>query len=54
LFSINVSWTSTSKEVTKSNFFLQVPMILKQFWGQIILSIVVIVSVCVIDIRVSY
>lgn len=44
LFSINVSWTSTSKEVTKSNFFLQVPMILKQFWGQILLSIAVIVS----------
>jgi len=54
LFSINVSWTSTSKEVTKSNFFLQVPMILKQFWGQIILSIVVIVSPSVIDMRVSY
>jgi len=44
LFSINVSWTATSKEVHKSNFFLQVPMIFKQFWGQILLSVAVIVS----------
>jgi hypothetical protein len=44
LFSINVSWTATSKEVHKSNFFLQVPVIFKQFWGQMLLSLLVIVS----------
>jgi hypothetical protein len=44
LFSINMSWTSTSKTVEKSNFFYQVPKILKRFWPQLSMGMVVIVS----------
>ena len=38
------SWTSTSKTVQKSNFFYQVPKILKRFWPQIIMAICMLVS----------
>jgi hypothetical protein len=38
------SWTSTSKSVVKSNFFLQMPRIWRRFWIQIVVSVVVLVS----------
>lgn len=44
LLSFDISWTSTSKEVTKSNFFLQVPKIWAAFKIQLILSFLILVS----------
>jgi hypothetical protein len=38
------SWTSTSKSVVKSNFFLQMPRIWRRFWIQIVLSVAVLVG----------
>jgi len=32
LFSYNISWTATKKEVERSNFFIEVPRILRRFW----------------------
>src|SRR6478752_3963860 len=38
------SWGSTLKSVEKSNFFQQVPIILRAFWLQILLSCILLVS----------
>ncbi|EIW77741.1 hypothetical protein CONPUDRAFT_62202 [Coniophora puteana RWD-64-598 SS2] len=32
LFSYNITWGATKKEVERSNFFIEVPRILKRFW----------------------
>ncbi|EJD07746.1 uncharacterized protein FOMMEDRAFT_74790 [Fomitiporia mediterranea MF3/22] len=32
LFSYNITWSATKKEVERSNFFKEVPKILKRFW----------------------
>lgn len=32
LFSYNIQWSATKKEVERSNFFLEVPKVLKRFW----------------------
>jgi hypothetical protein len=32
LFSYNIMWTATKKEVERSNFFIEVPRILRRFW----------------------
>lgn len=39
LFSYNISWGATKKEVERSNFWLEVPKILKRFWLALVLSI---------------
>ncbi|EJD00575.1 uncharacterized protein FOMMEDRAFT_112123 [Fomitiporia mediterranea MF3/22] len=36
LFSYNITWGATKKEVERSNFFLEVPKILRRFWLSII------------------
>jgi hypothetical protein len=33
LFSYNITWGATAKEVERSNFFIEVPRILKRFWA---------------------
>ena len=38
LFSYNITWSATKKEVEFSNFFKEVPAILKRFWGTYIIS----------------
>ena len=38
LLSINMTWAATKKEVEKSNFFLEVPKILRRFWLALLLS----------------
>jgi hypothetical protein len=32
LFSYNINWTTTKKEVEQSNFFIEVTRILRRFW----------------------
>ena len=32
LFSYNINWGATKKEVERSNFFIEVPRILRRFW----------------------
>ncbi|CDO70154.1 hypothetical protein BN946_scf185009.g5 [Trametes cinnabarina] len=40
LFSYNITWGATKKEVERSNFWLEVPKILKRFWLALIISLV--------------
>ncbi|KAI0327882.1 hypothetical protein GY45DRAFT_1372836 [Cubamyces sp. BRFM 1775] len=39
LFSYNITWGATKKEVERSNFWLEVPKILKRFWLALVLSL---------------
>ncbi|KAL1938066.1 hypothetical protein VTO73DRAFT_12077 [Trametes versicolor] len=39
LFSYNITWGATKKEVERSNFWLEVPKILKRFWLALIVSL---------------
>ncbi|KAI9457224.1 glycosyl transferase family group 2-domain-containing protein [Lactarius psammicola] len=47
LFSYNITWGATKKEVEKSNFFIEVPRILRRFWLSLVLSFLVIVMMIV-------
>ncbi|KAG0701465.1 glycosyl transferase family group 2-domain-containing protein [Suillus ampliporus] len=38
MFSYNITWGATKKEVERSNFFIEVPRILKRFWLAFALS----------------
>ncbi|PCH34589.1 hypothetical protein WOLCODRAFT_106236 [Wolfiporia cocos MD-104 SS10] len=42
LFSYNITWGATKKEVERSNFWLEVPKILKRFWIALVLSIMLV------------
>ncbi|CDO70156.1 hypothetical protein BN946_scf185009.g7 [Trametes cinnabarina] len=39
LFSYNITWGATKKEVERSNFWLEVPKILKRFWLSLAISL---------------
>ena len=41
LFSYNITWTATVKEVQRSNFFKEIPKILKRFWFLMLFSLVI-------------
>ncbi|KAJ1022854.1 hypothetical protein NDA13_004904 [Ustilago tritici] len=43
----NMSWGATIKDLEDSNFFIEVPIILKRFWKTLILAIACIVAVIV-------
>ncbi|KAH9172535.1 glycosyl transferase family group 2-domain-containing protein [Lactarius sanguifluus] len=47
LFSYNIQWGATKKEVEKSNFFIEVPRILRRFWLSLVLSFLVIVMMII-------
>ena len=38
MFSLNITWGATVKEVQKSNFFKEVPKILKKYWLSLTIS----------------
>ena len=38
MFSYNITWGATKKEVERSNFFIEVPRIIKRFWLALVLS----------------
>ncbi|KAF8269451.1 glycosyl transferase family group 2-domain-containing protein [Lactarius quietus] len=42
LFSYNMTWGATKKEVELSNFFKEVPKIIKRFWFSLLVSVVII------------
>ncbi|KAH9938819.1 glycosyl transferase family group 2-domain-containing protein [Epithele typhae] len=44
LFSYNITWGATKKEVERSNFWLEVPKILKRFWISFVLSF----AICIV------
>ena len=48
LFSYNITWGATKKEVERSNFFLEVPKILRRFWLSIVISLVLIAGMIVV------
>ncbi|KAH9960638.1 glycosyl transferase family group 2-domain-containing protein [Russula dissimulans] len=41
LFSYNMTWGATKKEVERSNFFKEVPKIMKRFWFSVLLSVLI-------------
>ncbi|KIP01700.1 hypothetical protein PHLGIDRAFT_26915 [Phlebiopsis gigantea 11061_1 CR5-6] len=41
LFSYNITWGATKKEVEKSNFWLEVPKITRRFWLALVVSLLV-------------
>ncbi|KDQ52886.1 hypothetical protein JAAARDRAFT_39833 [Jaapia argillacea MUCL 33604] len=41
LFSYNMTWAATNKEVERSNFFKEIPKIIKRFWFSFLVAIVV-------------
>jgi hypothetical protein len=48
LFSFNMAWGATKKEVERSNFFIEVPRILRRFWLAFVLSMVTLVGMGVL------
>jgi len=49
MFSYNIQWGATKKEVERSNFFLEVPKILKRFRVALIISFVCIVGIVILS-----
>ena len=49
MFSFNVTWGATVKEVQKSNFFKEVPKILKKYWLSLSISWVLIAALVVLS-----
>ena len=49
MFSYNITWGATKKEVERSNFFKEVPKILKRFWFSFLVSIVIIAGIVIIS-----
>ncbi|KAF4566319.1 hypothetical protein EYR36_011738 [Pleurotus pulmonarius] len=47
LFSYNITWSATIKEVERSNFFKEVPKIAKRFWFSMVVSIAIIVAMII-------
>lgn len=48
LFSYNITWGATKKEVERSNFFIEVPRILKRFAVAFILSFICIFAMVIL------
>lgn len=49
---INMTWGATVKDLEDSNFFLEVPIILKRFWKTLVLCILIIAGIVVLAIGV--
>ncbi|KAF8518592.1 glycosyl transferase family group 2-domain-containing protein [Gautieria morchelliformis] len=49
LFSYNMTWQATKKEVERSNFFIEGPRILRRFWLSFVLSFVVVVGMIILS-----
>ncbi|KAL5498540.1 hypothetical protein ACEPAH_1894 [Sanghuangporus vaninii] len=49
LFSYDITWGATKKEVERSNFFIEVPKILRRFWLSIVACILIITAVIILD-----
>ncbi|KAJ3868959.1 putative glycosyltransferase family 2 protein [Lentinula novae-zelandiae] len=49
LFSYNITWSATVKEVERSNFFKEIPKIAKRFWFPLIVSFILIVAMIILS-----
>ncbi|KAI0339326.1 hypothetical protein BDW22DRAFT_620375 [Trametopsis cervina] len=49
LFSYNITWGATKKEVERSNFFKEIPKIAKRFWFPMLVSFIIIAGVVVVS-----
>ena len=49
LFSYNITWGATKKEVERSNFWLEIPKIAKRFWLSFVISFVLIAAMVVLS-----
>jgi hypothetical protein len=49
LFSYNITWGATKKEVEQSNFFIEVPRILRRFWLSLVISFLMIAIMIVLS-----
>lgn len=49
LFSYNISWSATKKEVERSNFFKEVPKIIKRFWAALLIAFILIGGMVVLS-----
>ncbi len=47
MFEINMTWGATAKELEFSNFFVEVPKVLKNFWFSISFSVVAIAGLVI-------
>ena len=48
LFSYNMTWQATKKEVERSNFFIEGPRILRRFWLSFVLSFAMVIGMIVL------
>ncbi|EDQ99846.1 uncharacterized protein LACBIDRAFT_192205 [Laccaria bicolor S238N-H82] len=48
LFSYNIQWSATIKEVQLSNFFIEIPKIARRFWFPFLLSIAIIAGMIIL------
>ncbi|KAF4124458.1 hypothetical protein GMORB2_5124 [Geosmithia morbida] len=48
MFEVNMTWGATSKEAEFSNFFIEVPKVLKKFKGSIVFSLLSIIAMIVL------
>ncbi|KIJ60764.1 hypothetical protein HYDPIDRAFT_98170 [Hydnomerulius pinastri MD-312] len=49
LFSYNITWSATKKEVERSNFFKEVPKILKRFWFPLLVCTLLIAGMIIVS-----
>ncbi|KAF9004624.1 glycosyl transferase family group 2-domain-containing protein [Cyathus striatus] len=49
LFSYNIQWSATVKEVQRSNFFKEIPKICKRFWFPLLVSLVLVAGMIIIS-----
>ncbi|KAF8642073.1 hypothetical protein AX16_009689 [Volvariella volvacea WC 439] len=48
LFSYNITWGATKKEVERSNFWKEVPRIAKRFWFAFLLSFITLIGIAIL------
>ncbi|TFK47355.1 hypothetical protein OE88DRAFT_1636588 [Heliocybe sulcata] len=49
LFSYNMTWAATNKEVERSNFFKEIPKIWKRFWFPLLVALVLFVGIIILS-----
>jgi hypothetical protein len=48
MFSYNITWGATAKEVERSNFWVEVPKILKRYWPTFLICFSLIVGMIIL------
>jgi len=47
MFSYNITWGATAKEVERSNFFQEVPRVLKRYWPTFLICTVIVAGMII-------